>query len=476
MTVGRLLTAPFRLIPWYVWLALIAAAAWFGRNILLIIATIIAFHPVPVPPLFMGEPETLAEAQLQDLQHFEHVRRNERSFTEASRARFDAQIDYLTENAGALSEAEFLLGLARAQAAIDNGHSNASVTRMVEGFPRLPVRLAVMDGELVVLRALEGYEDLLGARLLAIGDTPAMDVLYRFRDTLGGNEAFFEDVAPLFLTTPAFMSAVGFEDDAAYRMETRAGEIVETGLPVIAPDPEDGRVYAGEMALPWRVESEAWRSFEPQGAPLYLARPERDYWLTALDQPGLAYLNLRSNLDDGEESIRAFSARALEELRAMAPAAIIVDQRFNGGGDLTQTHDLFEGLADIVGADGRVYLISSGATFSAAIVNIAVAKEAAGDRAVQVGEPVGDRMQFWAEGFWYSLPNSNFRARYSTGFYDFENGCSGIFRCHWGSLHLFPVIIDDLDIDLPAPLDIEAYAAGRDPAMEATLAAEAARR
>ena len=127
-------------------------------------------------------------------------------------------------------------------------------------------------------------------------------------------------------------------------------------------------------------------------------------------------------------------------------------------------------LGDIVGEEGRVYLLASGNTFSAGIVNLAMAEEAAPERTFIVGEPIGDRLQFWAEGWWFSLPNSGFRARYSTGFYDLQNGCEGIFICHWGSLHIFPVIVDDLDIDIAAPLTFEAYAAGRDPGMEAVLA------
>jgi hypothetical protein len=50
-----------------------------------------------------------------------------------------------------------------------------------------------------------------------------------------------------------------------------------------------------------------------------------------------------------------------------------------------------------------------------------------------------------------------------------------LFRCYWGTYYLFPVIVDDLDVDIPAPLTFNAYAAGRDPAMEAVSAAERAR-
>lgn len=206
--VFRFLGTPFRVIPWYVWLGLVAVAGWFGRNILLIIATIIAFHPIPVPPLFQGEPETVAEARLQDLQHFHHVRRNERSMTPQMRDRFDARLAELTDGVDTLTDAEFLLGLARAQAEIDNGHSNTSTTRLVARFPRLPVRIADMAGELRILRARAGQDAILGARVEAINGVPAGEVMARFRDTLGGNDAFAATLLPGLMDAPDFLAAV----------------------------------------------------------------------------------------------------------------------------------------------------------------------------------------------------------------------------------------------------------------------------
>ncbi|MDF1768275.1 hypothetical protein [Maricaulis sp.] len=463
----RLLTAPFRLIPWYVWLAAAAVLAWLGRNILLIIATIIAFHPIPVPPIFQGEPDSIAEARAQDLRHFHHVRRNERSMDDAMKARFDAAVDALELEAADLTDAEFQLALAGIQAIIDNGHSNASATRMVQSFPRLPIRTHWMDGELRVLRALPGHERLLGAELTHIGDVPVEEAMARFRPSFGGVDAWFNSFVPLLLETPAYLAAVGI-DDMTLRLRFDDGRVDAITLPAV--DPVDGarRFFSADLVMPTSVETDDWLSVQPAGDPLYLSNPDHGYWFEALPDLDAVYLNLSQNLtDESGESLPDFVGRAGDEIAAIAPSVIIVDQRLNGGGDLTITRPLMVRLGDIVGPDGRVYLLTSGGTFSAGIVNLAMAKEAAPEQTRLVGEPIGDRLQFWAEGWWYSLPNSGFRARYSTGYYDLQNGCEGAFICPWGSLHIFPVIVDDLDIDIPAPMSWEAYVAGRDPAMEA---------
>lgn len=461
------------------WLLAIGAAAWFGRKWLLIGATIVAFHPVPIPPLFLGEPASVEESQLQDLRHFNHVRRNERSMDAAMRTRFDAQVDTLRHRAGSLTDAEFMLGLARAQATIDNGHSNASVTAMIRRFPHLPIRTAFFGGELRVLRASADHQDLLGARVTHINEVRVEEVARRFRDAFGGTDANYRIMAPLLLENPAYLEAVGIPGaDTLVRFEMDDAVPIERKLTPIDVESIEKWTIPGDLPLSWKRDKEAQIAFAPPEKPLYLQRKDRGYWRDEIAKLDAVYINIRTNVDDGSgQSLRAFSHETVEALRARAqkPRAIIVDLRFNHGGDYSLTHELMASLGDIVGPDGRVYILTSGNTFSAAIVSIAFAKESADDRTIIVGEEIGDRLQFWAEGWRYDLPNSGFRARYATAFYDLQHGCRGLFRCYWGAFFLFPVIVDDLDVDIPAPLTFEAYASGRDPAMEAISAAEQAR-
>lgn len=469
----------FRAVPWPVWLLTVGAAAWIGRKWLLIGATIVAFHPVPVPPIFLGEPQSSQEAQLQDLRHFEHVRRNERSWTDESRARFDAQVAALQERAGEMTDAEFMLGLARAQATIDNGHSNASVTAMIRRFPHLPIRTAFFGDELRVLRASADHKELLSMRVTHINGHDVNKVVRRFRDAFGGTDANYRIMVPLLLETPAYLAAIGISGpDTIVRLETDDAAAVERKLTPIDGGEIETWTIPGDLPLSWKKDTDASIAFVPPETPLYLRRNERGYWLEEIAGFNAVYINLRTNVDDGSgQSLRAFSHEAVEALRARAekPCVIIVDLRFNHGGDYSLTHQLMVSLGDIVGPDGRVYILTSGNTFSAAIVSIAFAKESAPDRTILVGEEIGDRLQFWAEGWRYDLPNSGFRARYATAYYDLQDGCRGLFRCYWGAFYLFPVIVADLDVDIHAPLSFEAYAAGRDPAMEAIIAAERAR-
>ena len=481
-TAWRAITFPFRKTPWWGYLLIVAVLGWFGRNILLIAATIVAFHPVPIPPLFQGEPETIVEARLQDLEHFDHVRRKERSFTDAARAEFQAGIIALGERVGELTDAGFMLELARLQATIDNGHSNGSATRMVQGFPRLPIRSAWFGDELRILRVLEGHEDLLGARILTVNGQSVDAASEAFRSAFGGNDTHFRSFNPVLLETPAYLEAVGMAEDTEtvrLTVQRQSGDVEAVTFPVQSPEEGASRVFSGDLLQPWLNESDAWQAFEPESgisATTLLARPDNGYWAAVMPNTDAFYVSLRENFDDDSgESLANFSTRILDEITELEPRSVIIDQRFNGGGDFTLTHEFMQSTAARLGEDGRIYLLVSGNTFSAGIVNLAVAEQSAPDQVFLVGEPIGDRLQFWAEGWAFELPNSRFRARFSTGFYDLQNGCEGIFRCHCGSLHLMPILVDDLDIDFEAPMTFAAYASGHDPAVEAILNLEGAR-
>ncbi|MFN3228283.1 MAG: hypothetical protein ACK41P_00345 [Asticcacaulis sp.] len=301
-------------------------------------------------------------------------------------------------------------------------------------------------------------------------------VTHRFRDAMGGTDASFLKVVPLLLETPTYLAEIGLSGSSVtIRFEKEGAAPFERKLS--PSDVSDIKKWSipGDLPLPWKQDSSTLTALRPSSTPLYLQHPSRGYWSVDVPEMNAVYINLRANLDDGTgQSLRQFSESTRKALlsRAKPPRMVIVDLRFNHGGDYSLTHDLMVSLGKSVGRDGRVYFLTSGNTFSAAIVSLAFAKQAAPDKVVLVGEPIGDRLQFWAEGWRYTLPNSGFGARYATAYYDLQKGCEGIFRCYWGAFYLFPVTVDDLDIDLSAPLTFESYVAGRDPAFEAIRAME----
>jgi hypothetical protein len=140
----------------------------------------------------------------------------------------------------------------------------------------------------------------------------------------------------------------------------------------------------------------------------------------------------------------------------------------NGGGDLNTTRDFMESLPSLV--PGRIFALTSPWTFSAAISSIGYLEQTAPDRVTIVGEGVGDRLNFFSEGDIVTLPNSQAMLLNATERHDYQTGCRGFSDCH-GPVRRNPISTPTLAPDIAAPWTIDAYRAGRDPAMEAVATA-----
>ena len=111
---------------------------------------------------------------------------------------------------------------------------------------------------------------------------------------------------------------------------------------------------------------------------------------------------------------------------------------------------------------------------SAAITTVATLKQAGGDRVRIVGEDVGDRLDFWAEGGTFALPNAFLQVHYAAGRHRYDGPCDDRRDCFWLD-ERYPARVHDLRPDIPAPWTFAAYRQRRDPALEAVAAAETRR-
>jgi hypothetical protein len=179
-------------------------------------------------------------------------------------------------------------------------------------------------------------------------------------------------------------------------------------------------------------------------------------------------IDMRQNTDAQGQTIGDFLRGMIERIRSQAPQHLVLDLRMNGGGDLTKTREFMQSLPRLV--PGRIFALTSPWTISAAISSLGYLEQAAPDRVTIVGEPVGDRLQFWSEGDVVQLPHSGAVLLNATERHDYITGCKPFDDCH-RQVKRHPIAVPTLDPDIPAPWTIDAYRAGRDPGMEAVAAA-----
>jgi len=382
-------------------------------------------------------------------------------------------LDFLWESQGHLakmSAAEFLLTMARIPAFADNAHDVFNSGKDA-WWPdtRLPFRLVWFPDGLLIARVAPERTELLGARITRIEGLTPEQLLTKLHAVCGGTEAYRRWNAMWVITNGQFMHALGLaksSDRLQFSARLRDGRSKDYQVDYVPVASVPANVHAPRLLSADLTEDEAarhWSAAVPADSePLYLQQPEQLFRRQRLADLDAFYLQLRSNMDEHGQLFKPFLDETLAELRSSPTRNLIFDLRFNTGGDISVSRDFLREVTQLI--PGRIYVLISRYTFSAGIVSVAALKHDAADRAILVGEPVGDRLRFWSEGESACLPDSHFCLRTTTGMWDLERGCKAEPNCYGDQ---FDATAGSLKPQISAPLSASAWLAGRDLAMEA---------
>lgn len=436
-----------------------------------------------IPEADYPEPQTAIEARKQDLDYLRKYPKVDKSFSEAHLVSFEALVDDLEARADTISEAEFIMGVSAASAMSENAHSGVSAAGTMNRLNSLPIRFAWFGDGLHIVRAHGEHADLIGSRVIAY-DGKSPEDLYRALDAyFPGNDAFLRQNSSIYLAAPASLHAAGLiaePNTVSLELVSPDGDTITRSLTVESEATaffSPGRSLIGELHENEEESGHDWRTLDPvtTGETWFARHPSRVLWSDQLPFGGV-YWRMRNIVGDDQNALPDWLEEQSDILRRNPVEYLVLDLRANGGGDYTKAMTVAREIGELVEPDGRVYILVDGNTFSAAIVTAYYALHGAGERAVLVGEPMGDDLQFWAEGGGtpMSLPNSGIKLYASTGYHDWENGCSDWSRCFWLNI-LYDVAVGEAEIDLPAPMLFSEYSRGIDSGMKAILSAEKAR-
>lgn len=310
---------------------------------------------------------------------------------EAEVARLDAAIPNRTPP-------EILAGMLRVVALAHDGH-----TRMQIGFPglgggvtgilkldRLPVRFYVFNDALAIVAAAPPWERLAGTRVMAIGRTNANDAIEIARSFVpADNELAAIDRIPRLLEIPQIVAAMGLSEgsDRVTLTVARNGSIDTVRLPAIPPPAE-------------------WIDARPAaGLPLFVRHPERAYWSEWLPD-GSLYVHFDVVLNREDETIEAFFGRLFEEAKSRGSKRMILDMRFNTGGNNSLNWPIIYGLirSDALNRRGRLFVLIGRRTFSAAQNGVNWLERHT--EAVFVGEPTGATPNHYGDAIRFVTPNA----------------------------------------------------------------------
>ena len=391
------------------------------------------------------------------------------AFRPEARAQAVSFIDEAAQSADEMSPEQFLLCMFRVAAFADNGHDalNAGDDAW---FPdaRLPLRMLWFRDNWVIARADEAHADLAGALVLRIEHRSSAEVFRTARSLFGGTDGYRRWNAEPLLENAGVLHALGLaEKPDRLRLElvladgrhvTRTLRFVKKSD--VPKGQEAQRIWS---PAPWPGEREhGWARVNPEPTPLYLREGERSFRVARLGELDSVYLQMRTHLDAPGEPVAGFEHQADDAINHFHPRNLIVDLRFDSGGNTDLTRAWQRSLPARV--PGLIYVVVGPYTFSAGIVAAAAFKHDAPDRVRIVGEAVGDRLSWWSEGTDVCARNSKYCFHRTSGLWDLVRGCAGRPGCYGDK---YDAQVGSLNPDLHAPLTAKAFLAGRDPAMEA---------
>ena len=404
----------------------------------------------------------------------------DRAYAPAARAAAQARVAELRALAAPPDPVAFALAMAQVAALADNGHTLAGAGRRVEAANRVPIRLVPFGDDFHVVRARVPHLRRVGARLLAIDDVPLQRLRQAAHTLAGGTPAWRDRTAPLLFESPQQLHALGLlrqPGSARYRFAGADGQPLEAVLDGDPPDPGRPRADTVRLLLPEVLPEvlpaqDRWHGgLPPDRAPWWLQQAaQRGRWRMDTALQALV-VELRVSTDTPTERLRDTFDAVRQAAREHAPQHLVLDLRQNGGGDLTRVRDFAESLPALV--PGRLFVLTSPWTFSAAISTAGYLKQAAPRRVTIVGEPVGDRLVFFAEGRFVRLRHSGQVLLPATERHDYVDGCRRFDDCHAPVVQR-PIAVPTLAPELTAPLTHADWRDGVDPAMRAVAQALAA--
>jgi hypothetical protein len=375
-----------------------------------------------------------------DLQYLftELPKRHKNLFFKITRRQFDREIAEIIDSVPKRSDPEIKFALRRLTAMIGDPHTRISFNPD----RTYPFTLYQFSDGVFVIAAAEEYKSLLGAKLIRIGGTDIERAKEAVRPLITfENEWRFKQQFPDYLTDP----------ENLYLLK-------------ILPTPNEGDfTFAGgngnqftvrlrPVSTQWGIRFTTPFDLTPGKTPFYLRYLDRYYWYEYLPYSKTIYLHYRRCADMPMQPFNRLIAGLLKFMDQNPVERMVIDLRLNGGGNSSILDPLINALSRRrdVNQSGRLFVLIGRRTFSSAVLNTMELKQET--KAILVGEPAGQRPNFYGEVESMTLPYSRLRVHYSTRFFKTMNGNP-------------QTLAPDIQIE-PSSSD---YVSGSDPVLERAL-------
>ena len=366
-------------------------------------------------------------------------------FWRTGKAPFERGIDSLLARVPGAPDWAILAALTRL-GAIADGHTGVQWSDSAARTTRIPLVLSRFDEGWFVVAADSARRDVLGTRVVAIGDTAIARVESVMTPYVPHDNApSLLDFLGLTLVTPEIVAGAGLAADPAhvrYTFEDSSGSRRTLTLAGVPARERIGWVtYFAHARVPTSVARQD---------------PAANYWFRHLADSRTLLFRYNRCAEMDTLPFAEFARRMFAFLDRTPVDRIIVDLRSNSGGAsqvIAPFRDPVLARSDLARKD-RLFVLIGRRTFSSGAMNAAELAR----KATLVGQATGGAMDSWGETRTFRLEHSGLLVRYSTKFFTMTK------EYPWTARNP-----RTLEPDIPAPLTWADYRAGRDAALELAI-------
>ena len=395
-------------------------------------------------------------------------------FTKIGELTFRRRVAALQDALPSMTEEQRVVEMMRIVATIGDGHTN-----LFPDQPALalwyPVRVYEFTDGYFVTSAHKSVADLAGAEIISVAGHPIAEVAARARELVGcDNELDCKELlAPLH--NAALMRGLGFaaaDGTLAIRLKLANGTTVDRVLTPHATD--DPRYEKNDSSFDWRFRREvfgtpigpesdwiaayrgipasAFRTFDAARPP-HLTQA-RSFFTKSIPESEAYYIQSYAIDENG---FGAGFPKALAEVDRLKPRRLIIDLRYNFGGDGSLIPAVIHEFIRREAAPPwkELYLLTGRKTFSAGVEAAATLMKEC-DLTV-IGEPAGAALNSYGDAAERDYPHTGLRLYVSSLRHELSTSND---------------VADVMRVDVPAPFSFREWSAGQDPAVDPILRGE----
>jgi hypothetical protein len=312
-----------------------------------------------------------------------------------TRAELNHAIDEIKSSVATKSDEQVAVEVMHFMARLGDGHTWARVKDQAFAVERgIPILMNQFEDGLFVTGAEETHGGLVGARVDEIEGKAPREVLAKLDPIISADNAMrLLSQGPWTMRFPGVLNGLGLCRSASelhLRVTDNEGRSREVTLSPSAP-----------IAKPVRMPAK-----HDQALPIHIKRRKDLYWFERIPDSRVIYFEYNACQEDNNKPLNKFADELFDSVESSDIDTLVIDLRWNGGGNLFVSRPLFSRLLKCrkILKPGHLFVIAGRHTFSAAMVFAAQIERYT--PAIFVGEPTGSSPNFVGETNLVTLPYS----------------------------------------------------------------------